>query len=286
MVQDFTLHTHTNEFDGKNSAAEMIVAARDAGFKTIGISNHFIVHPTIKRTKMYGAAVAGGYASMYSSDFDETLEKFKPHYEELARLQSENPDIKILRGMEVDYFPSPQWRDGFARSYEILKPDYLIGAAHFVEYGGTVCNVHDMAVVDPKTRDEMLNIYWANVARLGDVGLFNWLAHLDLPRKLGLGVGRKWDGVHEDAVAAIANSRTPVELNTSGFRIDINTLYPCKKIQEMMAMYHVPVLLSDDAHNTARIGADFARAKSIAEQNGIHNFVSLQKILDFRKKRL
>ena len=286
MVQDFTLHTHTIEFDGKNSAAEMIAAARHAGFHTIGISNHFIVHPDVRRTKMYGAAVAGGYQSMYSSNFDEALEKFKPHYEYLSRLQAQNPDIRILRGMEVDYFPSTQWRDGFARSYEILKPDYLIGAAHFIEYGGTICNVHDMAMVDAKIRDEMLKIYWENVSRLGNVGLFNWLAHLDLPRKLGLGVSKKWADIHEDTVVSIANSRTPVEINTSGFHFDSSQPYPCNEIQKMLAAYHVPVLLSDDAHNINQIGSKFDVAATILRENGIKNTLSLQKVLDFREKRL
>ena len=284
MTQDFTLHTHTIGFDGDNSPEQMIATARAAGFKTIGISNHFIVHPKIKDTKLYAAALARGYDTIYSDSFEEALSRFQPHYDELTRLQDKNPDIRILRGMEVDRFPTTQWADGFAHACEILKPDYLIGSAHFVEYGGTVCNVHDMMVADVDTRDEMLKTYWKNAQESAKSGIFNWMAHLDLPKKLNLGMDEKWDGLKRETVAAIAESRTPVEINTSGFKIGTGEPYPGPKILQMLAEYDVPVLITDDAHDIGRIGRDFDRAYTMARENGIKNFLTLQKILDFRTK--
>lgn len=284
--QDFTLHTHTYEFDGKNTATEMISAARKSGFKTIGISNHFIVHPDIKSTKMYAAALARGYATMYNASFEEALCRFQPHYEELARLQEQNPDIKILRGMEVDRFPTTQWADGFARACEILKPDYLIGSAHFVEYGGTVCNVHDMVAADTCTRDEMLTIYWKNIQKLAKSRLFNWLAHLDLPKKVNIGEQPHWDAIKRETIAVIAETGAAVEINTSGYKIGTDQPYPGPKILQMLAEYNVPILLSDDAHDIGRVGCDFERAYTIARESGVKNFPSLQKILDFRTKSI
>lgn len=277
--QDFTLHTHTIGFDGKSTPEQMIERARDMGFKTIGISNHFIVHPDIKGTKMYDAAMARGYDTMYNASFDEALAKFRPHYDELARLQDKNPDIRILRGMEVDRFPTDAWADGFKRICEILKPDYLIGAAHFIEYGGTVCNVHDMTNAPASTRDEMLNIYWKNVQELAKSGMFNWIAHMDLPKKLGLGEHEKWNPIKRDTVETIAALGTPVEINTSGYKIGTKQPYPGINILKMLGQYDVPMLISDDAHDTDRIGRDFGRAYCQAHENGIKNFVSLQALL-------
>ena len=107
MTQKFTLHTHTWGFDGQNTPAEMIARARQLGFDCIGISNHFIVHPKICHSKMYKYASASGYASIYSASFSDALQKFEPHYRELTRLQSENPDIRLLRGLEVDFSTPP-----------------------------------------------------------------------------------------------------------------------------------------------------------------------------------
>ena len=49
MMQNYTLHTHTVGFDGRNAVMEMVNRARELGLKTIGISNHFIVHLHIKK---------------------------------------------------------------------------------------------------------------------------------------------------------------------------------------------------------------------------------------------
>ena len=79
MIQDFTLHTHTLGFDGKNTIAEMATVAENNGMEFIGISNHFIVHPDIKKTKFYPFAVAGGYSRMYNADFKTAILNFQKH---------------------------------------------------------------------------------------------------------------------------------------------------------------------------------------------------------------
>lgn len=73
MKQQFTLHTHTIGFDGKNTARDMISRACVLGFKTIGFSNHFILHPEIKQAKFYKYAKIGGYDSIYSATYDSGL---------------------------------------------------------------------------------------------------------------------------------------------------------------------------------------------------------------------
>lgn len=284
MTQKFTLHTHTWGFDGQNTPAEMIARARQLGFDCIGISNHFIVHPKICHSKMYKYASASGYASIYSASFSDALQKFEPHYRELTRLQSENPDIRLLRGLEVDFFNTPQWHDGFARAYELLRPDYIIGAAHFVEHNGNVCNVHDMASADSKTRDKMLMQYWENIRRLAASNIFNWIAHLDLPRKCNLGIEPKWHDIHAQTLQTIASCGTPIEINTSGYRTIIPQPYPCDSILKLAAQYNVPVLLSDDAHSTQQIGANFTVAKQFARDCGIQRFATLNQLLNLRQR--
>ena len=86
---------HTIGFDGKNSVPEMICRAKELGFKTVGISNHFIVNPNIKQSLMYSYSLRGGYSNIYSSSFDEIMKKFVPHYEKIERLKSENCGMVI-----------------------------------------------------------------------------------------------------------------------------------------------------------------------------------------------
>ena len=205
-MQKYTIHTHTIGFDGRNTVQEMVNRAKNMGFYTVGISNHFIVHPQIKNAKMYEFADRGGYRNIYSSSFDEAIEKFKKHYAELDKIKEQNPSIQILRGMEVDFFDTVKWQNGFEKALEILKPDYIIGSTHFIKYGGTLTNTHDWAHADADTQDVLMQMYWENLAKAAESNLFTWMAHLDLPKKVFLGQEPKWAAYENRAVESIAKN--------------------------------------------------------------------------------
>lgn len=281
-MQDFTLHTHTIGFDGKNTPAEMASRATELGMHTIGISNHFIVHPNIRRAPMYKYAVRGGYSGIYSDSFDETIEKFRAHYDELNKL-SQTSGIRILRGMEVDYFAYPAWCAGFERAVRILQPDYIIGTAHFVEYGGVLCNTHDAAHASPDVQNQMLKTYWANIRNAAASGLFTWIAHLDLYKKAGLGRAEQWRDAESAALDAIAASNIAMEINTSLYEQG-DEPYPSPRIVKMAVDRNVPILFSDDAHASDQIGRYFDRAECFATSCDVKNRLNVQKILDFRTK--
>ena len=273
MVQKFSFHMHTSGFDGQNTEEEMLKKAKEQGLEQIGFSNHFIVYPNIEKTNMYPYAVKGGYSTIYSSDFDEAIAKFVLHYQRIDEL-NKNSDIKIYKGMEVDFFASDEWRKGFERALKILKPDYVIGAAHFVEYKNTLYNSHDLKNATPTEQNKLVYRYWQNVRAAAESGLFDFMAHLDLIKKVGLGREEKWEEEEQKAVAAIKKSATMAEINTSHFYYDENEPYPSKRIMKMLAEYDVPVLLSDDAHKKENITAGFAKAEAMAKECGIKNFTN------------
>lgn len=272
MVQKYTLHTHTVGFDGQDSIQTMVNRARELGFDTIGISNHFVVNPVIKGSKMYFYAKIGGYNSIYSESFDEVLSRFIPHYEELSSIQEQNNSIKILRGMEVDFFNNPKWYAGFEKAIKILKPDYLIGSAHFVEYGGTLLNMHDLKNSDEQMQNLLLEKYWTNVKKAAESGLFTWMAHLDLPKKVGLGRAECWIDFESRAVEAAAKSKTAIEINTSFYRPDCYEPYPSNRILKMVAKNNVPVLISDDAHEIKKLGRHFDEAAQLIKDLNLKSF--------------
>ena len=275
-MQTYTLHTHTVGFDGRDSVQAMVNSARDIGFKTIGISNHFIVNPIIKDTKMYPYSVSGGYSNIYSSSFDEAILRFEPHYHEILTLREQNLDMRILRGMEVDFFKDEKWLSGFEKAIQILKPDYIIGSAHFVEYNGTLLNVHDLKNADTKTQEKLLKIYWTNVANAAASGLFTWMAHLDLPKKVFLGQEDKWAEYESMAVESIAKSKTAVEINTSGYKPYCDEPYPSIRILKMIKQNNVPVLICDDAHETKNLGRHFDEAETLIQQMKLKRFVKIK----------
>ena len=217
-IQNFSLHTHTIGFDGRNTPREMASRARRLGMRYFGISNHFIVHPNITKAKFYPFAAAGGYVPIYSSSFDEVIAKFKSHYAELDAL-NDIRHMKIYRGMEVDFFDSADWMRGFENAVNILRPDYIICSTHFVEHNGMLCNVHDMAHADAAARNEMLVKYWNKLARAAGMGLFNWMAHLDLPKKTECGCEECWLEYEHVAINEIAKSKLRRLISLTSSRI-------------------------------------------------------------------
>lgn len=284
MKQTFTLHTHTIGFDGRNTISEMVKRAGELGFTTIGISNHLTVHPDIKSSRFYPIAAKRGYKDIFHDNWPELIEKFTQHYHELDKTIN-NTNIHILRGMEVDFFESNQWRAQFESVLKELKPDYIIGSCHIIEYNNQLFNVHDMRNTDPQTQDQVLNLYWRKVRTAIQSGLFTWMAHLDLPKKVGLGQDEKWIESEQHTINTLAKYNTPIEINTSAFNADCAEPYPSRRILKMAANKDIPVLLSDDAHHISQIGCNFDKAHEIATQCGIKNFLTLQKTLDFLNQR-
>ena len=276
MMQNYTLHTHTVGFDGRNAVMEMVNRARELGLKTIGISNHFIVHPHIKKSRAYNYAIRGGYSNMYSTSFQEVIQRFLNNYSVIECARSVKPDINVLFGMEVDFFDDSRWQNNFQKTMKILRPDYIIGAKHFVEHGGKILNVHDLKTADAETQEILLKKYWQGVARAAESGLFDWMAHLDLPKKVGLGREEKWAEYESRAVENVAASKTAVEINTSFYRPDYYEPYPSNRILKMVAKNNVPVLISDDAHRVADIARHFDEAEEIISKMNLQRFEKIK----------
>ena len=104
-MQKFNYHCHTsfkNIFDGHSSAEEMLFSYKNKGFIDIGISNHCICHPSIKN---------GTHSQMFN-DVDKFLDVYKESFDYIDEAASKN-NMKVRKGLEVDYFPSLKWNKIF-----------------------------------------------------------------------------------------------------------------------------------------------------------------------------
>ncbi len=272
-MQNFSLHTHTIGFDGHNTEDEMLLTAKVLGWKFIGFSNHFIVHPTIEEAPMYEQASKRGYANIYSSSFDEAISKFEPHYRKIDELQ-QNTEIKILKGMEVDFFANPKWLEGFHKAISHLRPDYLIGAAHFVENNNILYNSHDIKKMPIMEQNKFLYRYWQNERAAMQSNLFSFMAHLDLMKKVGLGQEAKWIEEERKTILTAKQTGVMIELNTSYYKFGEEP-YPSKRITQMIAQANIPIIISDDAHSSTQLGNKFKETVDFAIDCSLTNFYKL-----------
>ncbi len=272
LMQNYTYHSHNNSqgvFDGRCSAEEMIAKAEEIGFEAIGVSNHLCVHPNMTKTHR-----------MFFSDFDKALDIYKKSYAEIDEAAARHK-IKVLKGFEVDYFPSARWRDWFEKIIRQLDYDYLIGATHFICSADEqrICNIfhlNTLPPISPEEFDEMLHGYWNNVLGAINSGYFNFIAHFDYCTQFNLCNDETWDDVKWQVIEALSARRLPFEINTGGFD-KIGRPFPEWRWTTELLKRNVPIVLSCDSHMPEQIGRHFAEAEDFLRRQGSVNRLKLHK---------
>ena len=274
-MQNFSLHTHTIEFDGRNSISEMIEQAKRIGFTSIGISNHLIVHPYIKETPMYAAAYnpkkpsAKRYHQMYSSTFNEAIEKMLPIFEQIDSVKEIFPTFK---GIEVDFFQYSGWDKGFEKALNILKPNYVIGSCHFSIHNNKPINMHDILRLFPNEQERIVSQYWRNEQKAIKSGYFDFMAHIDLYKRRGIGLDKKFLPLEEETVALLAEYKTPAEINTASLNKSSYGEKEFLQLLYLLAKFNIKTFFSDDAHHICQLGNGYDFAQNSAQKAGITNF--------------
>lgn len=261
-MQKFSLHTHNNElhFDGRASAREMIAKAESKGFQMIGVSNHLIMNHNLDNFITY--------EPMFFADYQKAEECYKRHVEILEALKSEFK-INIKIGFEVDFFANKEWRNTFEKMLKNLRVDYLIGSNHFLRNDDEsfICNIYHLARLSTPLDAETLKAYTINhfksiVAGIKS-GYFSFIAHIDYCSIFGLGEGEEFDEYKYQIIEALKETKTPFEINTSGYN-RIGRPHPAPKmIEELAKDGTVPVLISDDAHEPDALGQHFDQAEEL-----------------------
>lgn len=264
-MQEFTLHTHNNElhFDGHYSAREMIQAAENLGFKTIGVSNHMIMHkgltPYLEREPMF------------FNDFKKAEKAYLKHIEILQNLKSEFK-INIKIGFEVDFFQAKEWRNYFEKMIARLPVDYLISGSHFLKNRDEsfICNIFHLKHLNPQPDTETLHKltihHFENIIAAIKSGYFSFIAHLDYCSIFGLGEDKRYNEYKYQIIETLKETHTPFEINTSGYD-RINRPHPDVWMIKELAKDGglVPVLISDDAHHTEKLGRHFEQAEQLLQ---------------------
>lgn len=155
------LHTHTTYCDGNDTPEEIVVAALEKGFDSIGFSGHSYMR-----------------YSKYLGDIDKT-DEYKKEILELKEKYKER--IKIYLGLEVDMYSAPN----------MTGYDYLIGSVHYFkfdkEYVGFDRNEKEVEKIINTYFNgngiEYAKYYYKTLAKLPLYGNFDIIGHFDLITK-------------------------------------------------------------------------------------------------------
>ena len=261
-MQNFSYHTHNNFggiFDGRNSCEEMVSQAEKIGFIERGVSNYFLCHK-----------YAPKISPMYFNDVKKKVEVFKRCYDEIDEVSSRH-HIKIRKGLEVDFFPSSEWRKTFEFAIKEIKPDYMIGATHFIRNKAEtkMYNIYHLNLLPQNTHEEdlkeLLSEYWQTLIGAAESGYFDFMAHLDYCTQFNLCADPKWVDVKHKLIDVIANNNVAGEINTGG-TARIGRPFPEKWIIEELIKKDVPLLISDDSHEVSHLGRHFQETEDLLKE--------------------
>lgn len=252
------IHTHTKFCDGKNTPEEMVIAAIEKGFTTLGFSAHSFVD----------------YATPYGLTDSGAIEYKK----EISRLKTLYKDkINIYCGIELDSFSKDKDTSGY---------EYVIASVHGVEKNGCIYEVdHSEKVLTENIKDgwggdvyAFAKDYFAEVAeQRGDV-----IGHIDLLCKFNEGdrmfstKDERYLACAEEAVKILCENSQVLEINTGaigrGYR---TTPYPSEGILKMIKKHSGRVIVTSDCHNKDYLDCGFDTAYELLHKCGFEETTGL-----------
>lgn len=258
------IHTHSRYSDGANTLEELVWAALDKGFVSLGFSEH-------------------AWAP-YDGDVCIKKEDVPLYLAEAARLKAEYAGrIELYVGFEVDcYEHTPK-----------AGLDFTIGSVHYLY--DAAADAYYTIDYQPeqfeKARDriaggdvrELLRLYYGEVIRLTEEYRPDIVGHLDLITKLN---GRHhyfdetsawYRALVEDTARRLAAAGVIVEVNTGGIARGYKTEpYPSREFLALFRELGVPVLLSSDAHAAANLDFWFDESAALLREVGYRSAKRLE----------
>ncbi len=229
---------HTRLTDGTGEPVDYARVALTRGLDEIGCSDH---------------------APLRDRETNWTQKKSDlPVYVEMVRrAQREFPQLSIKLGLEVDFIPG---HEDWIRELAGLYPwDYFLGSVHFIGDWPVDLSAQEWEGQDVGERWHQYFELWAQAGRCG---LFDSLAHPDLPKKFG------HRPVSFDYRPYLKEIRCAIEVSTAGLRKPCREIYPSVEFLRLAREFDIPITLGSDAHLPQDTGADFDRAVAQATACG------------------
>lgn len=196
----------------------------------------------------------------------EELPRYLEMVEE-ARQAGEERGITVRLGLEVDYLPGLEaWIEELAG----MAPwDFLIGSVHYLTDELVVDHPDHLSQVEASfTAEVVWDRYWRRYAQVIRTGLFDFMAHPDLPKKFGRVPDGDLSPYYGETIAALRETDTAYEINTAGIRKPVGTFYPSEGFVRLAAAAGVPLVISSDAHAPGEVGSHFDEAIALARGAG------------------
>jgi histidinol-phosphatase (PHP family) len=255
---------HVHERHSRDAATaripEYIVSAEARGVHEIAFTTHLIT---------VGPDVA---ISIHEDEI--------PEYIEDIRSAQEHTKIKLLVGLEVDYFP------GEERHLETIITghdfDFILGSTHYINGVDIGSQTQAEGYFAGRPVKKAADEYYAVWKKAIESGLFDVMAHPDYWRKY-LHLYRKtapWSDYGSkvfDALESAADHDVGIEVNTAGERAGTGYFYPLQEF--LVAAYEAgikTVTVGSDSHTAGTLGYRLDEAARMLKEAGFPSMSSFK----------
>jgi histidinol-phosphatase (PHP family) len=199
-------------------------------------------------------------------DWRMLREDLPRYFDEVEKARAQFPQLAIRLGLECDFLAG---REAWIEELRAVADwDYFIGSVHYLGDGTEVDHPQAIKRYANGETDAIWAAYWKTYERAIRSGLFDFVAHPDLPKKFGFVPAGDLRRYYDPVIAALVETRTPFEINTAGWRKQCAEQYPARQFLELARAADVPVLINSDAHSVAELGANFPEAVALAKSVG------------------
>ena len=249
------LHTHTTYVDGCDTPKEMIEAAVEQGFDSLGFSEH-----TYLKYSTFPHQLTPEKAEQYKHEISDLKSKYKEQ-------------IDVFCGLELDYYS-----DVDTESY-----DYLIGSVHYLDCDGDIVTfdrdlVATQKLIDTRFGGDALKFakkYFETLARYPEKYSVDIIGHFDLITKNN-DAGKFLDTQSKAyldlgyaAIDALCGKIPFFEVNTGAIsRGYKQTPYPQKQFLTELKRRGFGAVITSDCHNKQHLSCGFADAELILREAG------------------
>jgi histidinol-phosphatase (PHP family) len=199
-------------------------------------------------------------------------------FDEVEKLRTANPDVKVRAGLELDNDPetSAAGRAWVEKNWDRL--DFVLGSVHFLDGPEMFDKVPAGAEqFTGRDVDEIYADYLRRIREIAATGLIDCLSHLDLIKIHGHRPKAKIEALVGETLDFIAARGLCLELSTAGWRKPVNELYPSDEIIQLALAKGIRFTTASDAHSHVQLGENYERLAEKMAQLGIREVCIFEK---------
>lgn len=248
-----SLHNHSVWSDGEDTLEDMCLAAKAAGIRVFGMSDHWVLPPI---------------SDIDSWVWSMQLDRLPEYCREMQRIRDkyQDEDFQILIGLEVDYFHENHiyMREHLAQ----FGFDYLIGSVHYSGHFPIDHDAKDWIEIPQSQKDSIWDVYWNKLEGAAKEEAFQIIGHFDLPKKYGHMPSKDYFDKAVSVLETVRDHGKAIELNTAGWFKDCKEQYPKLSILKVAHEMGIPVVISTDSHAVSHIARGAAEAEAVLREAG------------------